>query len=56
MIFMDGQGYVTSMVMAKPSGNKQFDDYCMKTIRMSQPFGAPPDEVLQDGITLGFPL
>ncbi|MEW6058256.1 MAG: TonB C-terminal domain-containing protein [Bdellovibrionota bacterium] len=56
VIFLDRQGYVKHTVFAKNSGNKQFDDYVLKTIRMSQPFGTPPGEVMDGGVTLGFPL
>lgn len=56
VIFLDRSGYVSNSIIAKSSGNKQFDDYCLKTVRMAQPFGAPPDDVVQEGITLGFPL
>lgn len=56
VIFLDRAGYVTNTVLAQSSGNKQFDDYCMKTIRMAMPFGAPPEDVLDGGLTLGFPL
>jgi outer membrane biosynthesis protein TonB len=56
VLFLDSKGYVSKTVFAQPSGNQQFDDFVLKTIRMSQPFNAPPDEVLEGGITLGFPL
>ncbi|MBI3542004.1 MAG: TonB C-terminal domain-containing protein [Deltaproteobacteria bacterium] len=56
VVFLDRAGFVKNTVLAKSSGNKQFDDYCLKTIRMAQPFGAPPDDILSDGVTLGFPL
>ncbi len=56
VIFLDRAGYVSNTIMAKSSGNKQFDDFCLKTIRMAQPFGEPPGDILNDGLTLGFPL
>ena len=56
VIFLDRAGYVSNTVFAQSSGNKQFDDYCLKTVRMAQPFGPPPSEILDGGITLGFPL
>jgi outer membrane biosynthesis protein TonB len=56
VIFLDRGGYVSHTVLAKSSGNQQFDDYCLKTIRMAQPFGPPPSDILDGGITLGFPL
>lgn len=56
VIFLDRAGYVSNTVVAQSSGNKQFDDFCLKTIRMSQPFGPAPDDVVEGGITLGFPL
>lgn len=58
MIFLDRHGNVTNAVIAKSSGSQQFDEYCLKTIRASQPFNQPlpPADILQEGITLGFPL
>lgn len=55
-VFLDASGFVRSLLVEKSSGNAQFDDYCVKTIRMAQPFGAPPDELVGTGIILGFPL
>jgi hypothetical protein len=56
VVFLDRTGYITNTVFAKGSGNQQFDDYVLKTIKMAQPFGIPPSEILDGGITLGFPL
>lgn len=56
VIFLSKTGTVTNTIIAQSSGNQQFDDYGIKTIRQSQPFGPPPPEVLDGGITLGFPL
>ena len=56
VVFLDRAGYVSNTVMAKSSGNQQFDAFCLKTIRMAQPFGEPPGDILSEGLTLGFPL
>lgn len=56
VVFLDRSGYVSNTVFAKSSGNQQFDDYVLKTIRMAQPFGPPPEDLLDGGLTLGFPL
>lgn len=56
VVFLDRYGNVNSTVFAKPSGNKQFDEYVLRTIHQSQPFGPPPAEILDGGVTLGFPL
>ncbi len=56
VIFLDKAGYVNNAVLMKNSGNNQFDDYVLKTIRRSEPFGTPPQEIQSDGMTLGFPL
>ncbi|MBI3557238.1 MAG: TonB C-terminal domain-containing protein [Deltaproteobacteria bacterium] len=56
VVFLDRAGYVNNTIMAKSSGNKQFDAFCLQTIRMAQPFGEPPADILSDGLTLGFPL
>jgi len=55
-VFLDRGGYVTNAVLTSSSGNAQFDDYALKTVRMSQPFGAPPHELIEDGATIGFPV
>lgn len=56
MVFLDKTGYVSNTIFLKSSGNTQFDEYVLKTIRVSQPFGPPPRELVGEGITLGFPL
>lgn len=56
IINLNKQGLVTSTVFVKPSGNKQFDGYVLRTIQLSQPFGPPPDDIIENGVTLGFPL
>lgn len=56
VIFLSRDGYVNNTIVAKSSGNQQFDDYCLKTIRTAQPFGAPPSDIVNEGLTLGFPL
>lgn len=56
VVFLDKQGYVTNTVIAQSSGNKQYDEYTLKTVRMSQPFGPPPQDILDDGVLLLFPL
>lgn len=57
VIYLDKSGAVLSAVITKSSNNKQFDEYVMKTIKVSQPFGPPPAEILNaGGVILGFPL
>lgn len=56
LLFLDKAGYVNKSIISKSSGDQQFDDYVLKTVRISQPFGVPPDELVNAGITLGFPL
>ncbi len=57
VIYLDKMGNVLSAVITKSSNNKQFDEYVMKTIKVSQPFGPPPSEILNaGGVILGFPL
>lgn len=57
VIYLDKTGSVLSAVITKSSNNKQFDEYVMKTIKVSQPFGPPPAEILNaGGVILGFPL
>ncbi len=55
-IFLDAQGNVQHSFISKSSGNAQFDDYVLKTIRKSEPFGTPPGNWVGTAIELGFPL
>jgi protein TonB len=56
VVFLDRKGFVTNAVLSRSSGDKQFDEYALKTVRISQPFGPPPSELIEDGATLAFPL
>ncbi|HRK02298.1 MAG TPA: TonB C-terminal domain-containing protein [Oligoflexia bacterium] len=56
VVFLDDRGYVANTVLAKSSGNTQYDEYVLKTVRMSQPFGPPPSDIQDDGVLLLFPL
>ncbi len=56
VINLDSKGQVVSTIFIKPSGNKQFDGYVQRTIQLSQPFGPPPQEIIDNGVSLGFPL
>lgn len=59
-IFIDRSGRLRNFRFIKPSGNAQFDDAVKRTVSESQPFPAPPEDVvstvLVDGILVGFPL
>ncbi|OFZ83371.1 MAG: hypothetical protein A2583_16135 [Bdellovibrionales bacterium RIFOXYD1_FULL_53_11] len=59
-INIDSRGKVRSYKFLKLSGNVQFDDAVKRAISESQPFPAPPQELLEsllfDGILVGFPL
>ncbi len=55
-ITIDSHGQVREFRFAKPSGNAQFDAAVKKTLQDSQPFPAPPEELLMNGILIGFPL
>ncbi len=59
-LFIDRSGRLRNFHFIKPSGNAQFDDAVKRTVSESQPFPAPPDDVvstvLVDGILVGFPL
>jgi outer membrane biosynthesis protein TonB len=56
LILLDSRGRVVHAAISKPSANKQFDDYVLKTIDVSQPFGQPPKSWVGTSIELGFPL
>lgn len=56
LVLFDRYGYVKSAQLVKSSGNKQFDDLVLQTIQSAQPFGPPPEEVADNGVTFGFPL
>jgi TonB family protein len=55
-ITIDGRGQVRDFRFAKPSGNAQFDAAVKRTLQESQPFPAPPEDLLGNGILIGFPL
>lgn len=56
VIFLDSAGGVKSTMFVSDSGNKQFNDYVLRTIESAEPFGPPPSQLVDRGITLGFPL
>lgn len=59
-IFIDGRGRISRYRFDKVSGNAQFDEAVKKTLKISQPFPPPTEDiastVLVDGILVGFPL
>jgi colicin import membrane protein len=55
-IQIDAHGRVREFRFSKPSGNAQFDAAVKKTLEESQPFPAPPEDLLMNGILIGFPL
>jgi len=55
-IILDSHGRVRDFRFVKQSGNSQFDDAVKRTLNDSQPFPAPPEELLANGILIGFPL
>jgi outer membrane biosynthesis protein TonB len=59
-IFIDMRGRISRYRFSKVSGNAQFDEAVKKTLKISQPFPPPTEDiastVLVDGILVGFPL
>ncbi len=55
-LILDRSGNIQQLRVATSSGNPQFDDYCLKTVRQSAPFSRPPDNWVGEVIQLGFPL
>jgi colicin import membrane protein len=59
-IRIDPAGRVLSTKFIRPSGNAQFDEAILSTIRESQPLPRPPkelsDSLASDGVIVGFPL
>jgi TolA protein len=55
-IVINSRGTVTEFRFVKTSGNPQFDDAVKRTLAKSQPFETPPDELLGNRISIGFPL
>lgn len=55
-LVLDRAGNIQQLRVATTSGNPQFDDYCLKTVRQSAPFSRPPDNWVGEVIQLGFPL
>jgi len=57
---VDPAGRVLSTKFLKPSGNDQFDQAILATIKDAQPLPRPPKELLSsladDGVVVGFPL
>jgi TonB family protein len=57
---IDPAGRVLSTKFLKPSGNDQFDQAILGTIRDAQPLPRPPKELVgslsDDGVIVGFPL
>ncbi len=60
LIFINHRGELKNFRFKKFSGNAQFDEAIRRTLKMSQPFPPPPEELtgslLSDGIIMGFPL
>jgi colicin import membrane protein len=55
-IQIDNHGQVRDFRFAKTSGNAQFDAAVKRTLQESQPFPVPPEDLLMNGILIGFPL
>lgn len=59
-IRVDPAGRVLSTKFVRPSGNAQFDEAILSTIRESQPLPRPPkeltDSLASNGVIVGFPL
>jgi outer membrane biosynthesis protein TonB len=59
-IFIDGRGRISRYRFDKVSGNAQFDEAVKKTLKVSQPFPPPTEDIAStvfvDGILVGFPL
>ncbi len=59
-IRIDPAGRILSAKFVKTSGNQQFDEAILATLRDAQPLPRPPKELLQslseNGIMVGFPL
>lgn len=57
VLHLNHQGQIAQVVFTQSSGNEQFDQVVRNTIQKSTPFAAPPpDEIISDGLMLGFPL
>ena len=58
-IFIDENGLLLKTLMIRGSGNSDYDDLVLETIKKSVPFPAPPEKfraiVSVTGIVLGFP-
>ena len=59
-IFIDTRGRISRYRITKVSGSAQFDEAVKRTLKISQPFPPPTEDiassVLVDGILVGFPL
>jgi colicin import membrane protein len=59
-IRIDSAGHVLSSKFVKSSGNPQFDEAILGTIREAQPLPKPPKDLMSslsdDGVVVGFPL
>jgi colicin import membrane protein len=55
-IVIDSRGTVREFRFVKSSGNPQYDDAVKSTLAKSQPFETPPNELLGNTISIGFPL
>ncbi len=59
-IRIDPAGHVLSSKFVKNSGNPQFDEAILSTIRDAQPLPKPPKDLISslsdDGVVVGFPL
>ncbi len=54
LVKLDQAGKVTSSVIEKSSGDKEFDETALKAIEDSDPFPAPPKEIVGEEIALIF--
>ncbi len=59
VVYLDGRGMITKMVMTQSSPNQVFNDKCMEAIQKAAPFAPPPDRLVNifavDGFEVGFP-
>lgn len=56
VVYVDERGAIERIVFVEGSGNAQYDQYVKRSIEASAPFGIPPDDLLSNGVMLGFPL
>lgn len=59
LLKIDPQGKILSLKVTSPSGNSNYDNYCMQAVEKAAPFPEVPEKLSEkfkvDGIVIGFP-